>query len=392
MEDTRNEDELLALRLSKLDPEKFVTLCRMHLSFILDLNSESLEKIGNCYVNLKDRAKKIHAPGLNKIPKLLGCKDEDPVVGKLLTDNQAIYELMDYLRLEKNLTQEGLFRKSGKMSRQDELLRLIRNGDCLYLNGGEYSPHDCAGVIKKILSELPEPLLTEPHYQIHCQIADLCQSSFSPEQKVVAMGRQIEAIQLLILLLPSRNRRMLKHLIELLQKVSSNQDGNKMDAVNLATIFAPHIICPRKMSAEEFRNNSGNMIKIVAFMIENASEMFKTPPRLARDLKILWNSKTESKSDESLTSSSEDSISKSSEAITTETTFCDRQPVGQVNTNATEIAIAQLYAHVQALPESAKKQQLIKQFNKENGNGTPLNHDSRRNHKRRKSFKKSIKV
>lgn len=39
--------------------------------------------------------------------------------------------------------------------------------------------------------------------------------------------------------------------------------------------------------------------------------------------------------------------------------------------NPTETALAQLYAHIQGLPDSSHKKRLIKQFNKENGNGTP---------------------
>jgi hypothetical protein len=61
--------------------------------------------------------------------------------------------------------------------------------------------------------------------------------------------------------------------------------------------------------------------------------------------------------------------------------------------NPTEAALAQLYAHIQSLPESSKKKKLIKQFNKENGHGTPLQVNMRRkNHLRSKSLGDSIKV
>ena len=54
----------------------------------------------------------------------------------------------------------------------------------------------------------------------------------------------------------------------------------------------------------------------------------------------------------------------------------------------TQVALAQLYAHVNAMPESAKKKKLLKQFNKANGTGTPCVN----RHKRSKSFGESIKV
>ena len=61
--------------------------------------------------------------------------------------------------------------------------------------------------------------------------------------------------------------------------------------------------------------------------------------------------------------------------------------------NPTEAALAQLYAHIQSLPESSKKKRLIKQFNKENGQGTPLEADTtQKKHHRSKSLGDSIKV
>lgn len=56
----------------------------------------------------------------------------------------------------------------------------------------------------------------------------------------------------------------------------------------------------------------------------------------------------------------------------------DRERTAQENTtNPTEAALAQLYAYIQSLPESNKKRRLIKQFNKENGYGTPRQTSSR---------------
>lgn len=52
--------------------------------------------------------------------------------------------------------------------------------------------------------------------------------------------------------------------------------------------------------------------------------------------------------------------------------FVDRKLTAKANsTQDTQAALAQLYAHIQTMPESAKKRRLVKQFNKENGQGTP---------------------
>lgn len=57
--------------------------------------------------------------------------------------------------------------------------------------------------------------------------------------------RQIEAFQLLFMLLPPANRSLLKLLMDLLYHTARNQHVNKMSALNLATMFAPHIIWPK---------------------------------------------------------------------------------------------------------------------------------------------------
>lgn len=59
--------------------------------------------------------------------------------------------------------------------------------------------------------------------------------------------RQIEAYQLLLMLLPPANRSLLKLLLDLLYHTARNQQVNKMSAINLATMFAPHIIWPKNV-------------------------------------------------------------------------------------------------------------------------------------------------
>ena len=71
------------------------------------------------------------------------------------------------------MVQEGIFRRSGKMTRQQELKSLLSSGCILNLEDGQFSVHDCASVLKNFLAQLPEPLLTEAHYPAHCQIAGM---------------------------------------------------------------------------------------------------------------------------------------------------------------------------------------------------------------------------
>lgn len=82
--------------------------------------------------------------------------------------------------------------------------------------------------------------------------------------------------------------------------------------------------------------------------------------------------------------------------VNTVFSFVDREKTAQENvTNPTETALAQLYAHIQSLPESSKKRKLVKQFNKENGYGTPkrvLVNSSDKSHSLTKNISDSLKV
>ncbi|ROT67559.1 hypothetical protein C7M84_014381, partial [Penaeus vannamei] len=76
-------------------------------------------------------------------------------------------------------------------------------------------------------------------------------------------------------------------------------------------------------------------------------------------------------------------------------TFIDRELTAQANDkDVTEVALAELYAYVQSLPDSAKKRRLIKQFNHASGSGTPQLNQSflKRQEARGKRLGDSIKT
>ena len=75
------------------------------------------------------------------------------------------------LLMTADICQEGIFRRSGKMTRQQELKSFLNQGVPLNLDDGHFSVHDCASVLKNFLAELPESLLTDAHYPVYCQIA-----------------------------------------------------------------------------------------------------------------------------------------------------------------------------------------------------------------------------
>lgn len=58
-----------------------------------------------------------------------------------------------------DLSQEGIFRKTGSVGRQQTLKFLFHQLKPLNLD--EYTCHDVASVMKSVLADMPEPLLTE---------------------------------------------------------------------------------------------------------------------------------------------------------------------------------------------------------------------------------------
>lgn len=75
----------------------------------------------------------------------------------------------------------------------------------------------------------------------------MIQSNLSQDEKEVTHARQIKALRLLFLLLPPENYQLLHDVLILLHRVAAHQKQNLMSAVNLGTMFAPHILCPRKV-------------------------------------------------------------------------------------------------------------------------------------------------
>uniref|UniRef100_A0A146KR12 Rho GTPase-activating protein 19 n=2 Tax=Lygus hesperus TaxID=30085 RepID=A0A146KR12_LYGHE len=348
----------LAKRMRLEDPDQFQTLVRMHLSFVLHLTLSDTEADGTSDKPKIRPLKWGIAPFTRKLKNLTketAKEDEPPGVPLTRSTVAQVNKLITYLTKEENIVQEGVFRRSGKLTRQQELkAALAKNGP---VDLSSYSVHDVASVLKSILAELPEPLLTDMYYPAYCQIADLC----SGDQSVNQSTRVLRSLQLLFLLLPRENRRLLKNLLRLLHLTASHEDSNRMSPQNIATLFTPHLLCSRKLSPEVFHSTAANLSCVVVFMINESTSTFGIPEALATDIHAYWEGKRKN-------TFLERSISEAKTVFS----FTDRELSQREDAvNPTETALAQLYAHIQGLPESSHKKRLIKQFNKENGNGTP---------------------
>lgn len=67
--------------------------------------------------------------------------------------------------------QEGIFRKTGSLTRQSELKLILSKEVKVELNSSPFNVHDCASVFKGYLADLPEPIFTDAYFRAHCQLA-----------------------------------------------------------------------------------------------------------------------------------------------------------------------------------------------------------------------------
>ncbi|XP_018018675.1 uncharacterized protein LOC108675193 [Hyalella azteca] len=397
------EDQLQQLRQE--DPTQYNTLVKMHLSFTTDLPTicdsiDGQRSVGSSgWRQLAPLARWLSG-GKKQLPN-----DEALELVHLSPELlQHFIFIIDFLGSPDNVRTEGIFRKCGSSSRQLELRNHIsksmstmsnENGcDAAFLLSvlSSYSTHDVASLLKSMLADLPEPLLLDHNFILHCKLADV-----SSEDSSIGSShyhRRIKALQLLLLLLPPCNFQLLKALLFLLHNIALHHLHNRMSACNLGMVFAPHIMCPRKMTGTDLQTHSSVAGTAVAFMVRHATKLFQVPIELECDVKQYWINRSEAAAlrhslclqhDASLADSCPDHDPTLANTVFS---FVDRAQTEAASAReTTALALAELYAHVSNLPDSDKKRKLVRQFNTASGYGTPkYQHGSRA-----KAFAHSIK-
>jgi len=187
----------------------------------------------------------------------------------------SLYQVIEFLGLGVNVTEEGVFRKAGSFKKQQDLLEKVEKGEDLELETGPYSIHECASVLKTFLSRLSEPLVTNSCYQAHLSVAELDEAEHA---------RRLLCTQLLFELIPDQYYRLLKDLLFLLHGVAQRAEENRMSATNLGMMFCSHVLCPKTLSAEEIQAKHSIFTKATTFMIENPIKLFTVPEKLLLEI------------------------------------------------------------------------------------------------------------
>ncbi|XP_051543439.1 rho GTPase-activating protein 18-like isoform X2 [Myxocyprinus asiaticus] len=138
------------------------------------------------------------------------------------------------------LQTEGILRVPGSASRVKHLRQEL---DLKFyedrFDWDQVRQNDAAGLLKMFIRELPYPLLTQQHMP-----------AFSAAQNISSPKHQIQALHLLIMLLPEANRDTLKALLEFLRKVVAFEEKNRMSMWNVSMIVAPNLFTFRGKNAK----------------------------------------------------------------------------------------------------------------------------------------------
>ncbi|XP_011296859.1 rho GTPase-activating protein 18 [Fopius arisanus] len=155
-------------------------------------------------------------------------------------------------------------------SKPKEIDKLFQRSPC----------HDLSAVLKKLLRDLPQPLLT-------VELID----AFYQSHGVKSPNELSYALNLLVLLLPVEHRCTLKELLTFFQLVVENQSSNKMSIHNVAMIVAPSLFPPRYIYPRDRTDLSAqvNMAAVCCQVTEalliNMDKLWDVPSNLIGQLR-----------------------------------------------------------------------------------------------------------
>ena len=170
--------------------------------------------------------------------------------------------------LRRKTSEEGVFRIPGRGALIDSVVKSVDMG--LRVEIADFHVHDVAGIFKIWYRQLPAPVV--PRLLLPAFVA----TSSLPDDKRCAALRELCEKKL-----PSHNLRVLSFTIGVLAAFHENRERSKMDADNLATIFAPALFFALNtvgQSKEEIIENAklGPELKNVsAFLIVNVKNVFE---------------------------------------------------------------------------------------------------------------------
>nr|XP_014437011.1 rho GTPase-activating protein 28 isoform X2 [Pelodiscus sinensis] len=174
------------------------------------------------------------------------------------------------LKLEATgLETEGILRVPGSASRVKILHQEIEtkfHEDTF--DWDQVRNNDAAGLLKMFIRELPSPLFTVEYLPAFITLVE----------KVSNVKLQLQALHLLIMLLPDANRDTAKAFLQFLKKIVANEGKNKMNLWNVSMIVAPNLfIYKGKHANKEEMQAAATTAHIVRLLIKYQDILWTVP-------------------------------------------------------------------------------------------------------------------
>uniref|UniRef100_A0A672UAG5 Rho GTPase activating protein 28 n=1 Tax=Strigops habroptila TaxID=2489341 RepID=A0A672UAG5_STRHB len=168
------------------------------------------------------------------------------------------------LKLEETgLETEGILRVPGSASRVKNLHQELEAK--FYEDTFDWDQvrnNDAAGLLKMFIRELPSPLFTVEYLPAFITLIKL----------------QLQALHLLIMLLPEANRDTAKAFLQFLKKVVANEGKNKMNLWNVSMIVAPNLfIYKGKRANQQEMQAAATTAHIVRLLIRYQDILWTVP-------------------------------------------------------------------------------------------------------------------
>ncbi|KAJ2982295.1 hypothetical protein NUW58_g6475 [Xylaria curta] len=173
----------------------------------------------------------------------------------------------------KDLSIEGVFRKSGNIKKLTEQVAAVDRDGCDAIRWNDESPHQLAALLKRYLRDLPDPLMTFKLYRVWIAATKLQ----DPDKRRLCL-------HMAFCLLPQTHRDSLEVLFNFFKWVATfhqvdEDTGSRMDVHNLARVIAPNILRMNTKSAS-FSDEPMTVVACVEELIQSNEEMCMVPAGL----------------------------------------------------------------------------------------------------------------
>uniref|UniRef100_A0A8C9N663 Rho GTPase activating protein 28 n=1 Tax=Serinus canaria TaxID=9135 RepID=A0A8C9N663_SERCA len=263
-------------------PKFIVRKSRFGLTEVGDLSPEDMKKIR--YLSLIELTAFYDALGVelkrNRVERVRGRENGlfgVPLTVLLENDQKKVPGIKVPLIFQKlllkleetGLETEGILRVPGSASRVKNLHQELEAK--FYEDTFDWDQvrnNDAAGLLKMFIRELPSPLFTVEYLPAFITLVE----------KISKIKLQLQALHLLIMLMPEANRDTAKAFLQFLKKVVANEGKNKMSLWNVSMIVAPNLfIYKGKRANQQEMQAAATTAHIVRLLIRYQDILWTVP-------------------------------------------------------------------------------------------------------------------